>query len=71
MYLVYGMTDRIRVLLRDRNITVTEFSRRIKMPRATVARILAMERTPSVKFVVRTAKTLGVTADFLFDGREE
>lgn len=71
MYLVYGMTDRIKELMREKNITTAQLARRLRMPRSTVARMLAMERTPSVKFVSRSARALGTTADWLLEGRGE
>ena len=74
MYLVYGMTDRIKELMREENITtaqLAQLARCLRMPRSTVARMLAMERTPSVKFVSRAARVLGTTADWLLEGRGE
>lgn len=71
MYLVYGMTDRIKELMREKDITTAQLARRLRMPRSTVARMLAMERTPSVKFVSRAARALGTTADWLLEGRGE
>lgn len=71
MYLVYGLTDRVRLLMREHRMTTAELARRVRMPRTTVTHILAMERTPSVKFISRAARVLGTTTDFLIEGREK
>ena len=70
MYLVYGLTDRVRLLMREHKMTTAELARRVRMPRATVTRILLMEQSPSVKFVLRTAQIFGVRTDFILSGQE-
>lgn len=69
MYLVYGLTDRVRLLMRENRMTTAELARRVRMPRATVTRILLMKQSPSVKFVLRTAQVFGTTTDFLILGK--
>ena len=69
MYLVYGLTDRVRLLMREHRMTTAELARRVRMPRATVTRILLMNQSPSVKFVLRTAQVFSTTTDFLILGK--
>ena len=64
MYLVYGLTDRVRLLMREHRMTTAELARRVRMPR-----ILLMKQSPSVKFVLRTAQVFGTTTDFLILGK--
>lgn len=70
MYLVYGLTDRVRLLMREHKMTTAELARRVRMPRATVTRMLLMKQSPSVKFVLRTAQIFGVRTDFILSGQE-
>jgi len=69
MYLIYGFEERIRGLMADKDITTSDLARRTNIARSAVSDMIAMKRTPSVKFISRAARVLETTTDYLIDGK--
>ena len=50
------MIDRINMLLKAKNITVSQFSQAIKIQRSGMSHILSGRNKPSLDFVLRVLK---------------
>lgn len=61
--------QRILLLLKKKRITQKELATRLNMNEATLSRYIKNEREPKIEFLVKVAKELGTTIDYLAMGK--
>ena len=63
--------DRIKELLAEKNMMQKELGKRIGVTEATISRWVANDREPKVGDIVKIAKALDCSADYLFGLQEK
>lgn len=62
---IYGLSDRMKQLLKESHLSITEFSESIGISRQSVGFYLNGNRQPSAEHIKKICESLNVSADWL------